>query len=174
MKRQTLSFEWNTTTLKLCSCDYNLTITIAYCLDWCKCLLGRCKLVILEDGLIVVLRSSRIMVFMGHIYFQIVLPCVLSQADEFIWPLAGSCCRQGLEDPWMVRMQVQGARWLSHSPDTQIADTTQCEVQIRDKDIQWAVCSVTANNSLLLHIFCTGAYFRKWDTNCGPISFIGL
>ena len=92
---------------------------------------------ILEDGLIVVLRSSRIMVFMGHIYFQIVLPCVLSQADEFIWPLACSWCRQGLEDPRIVTMQVQGVRLLSHSPDTQIAaDTTQYEVQIRDKDIQ--------------------------------------
>ena len=62
---------------------------------------------------------------------------MLSQADEFIWPLAGSCCRQGLEDPRMVMMKVQGVRWLSHSPDTQIAaDTTQYEVQIRDKDIQ--------------------------------------
>ena len=64
---------------------------------------------ILEDGLIVVLRSSRIMVFMGHIYFQIVLPCVLSQADEFIWPLACSWCRQGLEDPRMVTNDA-GAR----------------------------------------------------------------
>ena len=91
---------------------------------------------ILEDGLIVVLRSSRIMVFMGHIYFQIVLPCVLSQADEFIWPLACSWCREGLEDPRIVTMYVQGVRLLSHSPDTQIADTTQYEVQIRDKDIQ--------------------------------------
>ena len=69
---------------------------------------------ILEDGLIVVLRSSRIMVFMGHIYFQIVLPCVLSQADEFISPLAGSWYRRGLEDPRMVTMQVQGVRLLSY------------------------------------------------------------
>ena len=44
---------------------------------------------------------------------------------------------RGEEDPRMVTMQVQGVRLLSHSPDTQIAaDTTQYEVQIRDKDIQ--------------------------------------
>ena len=34
---------------------------------------------------------------------------MLSQADEFIWPLAGSCCRQGLEDPRNPRMVMNDA-----------------------------------------------------------------